>query len=155
MRLLLNSWMVMISLVLSCHHLAEGFSSPSSVLYKQQPTLRRLQQQQSFSTMLYLVTEDDVLEAVETAEKLWAEALEARKTANALSDRAEEEAEAAATQANEANEALLTANKEKIPVTLEQLAQGDAVARSSLDAGSMVNRALQGVCLTGLPLKKA
>lgn len=91
-------------------------------------------------TCCFLVTEDDVLEAVEDAEKIWAAALEARKTANALSDRAEEEAEAASFKAKEVEEKMKDRSK---PISMETLAEGDAVARSSLDAGSMVNRALQ------------
>ena len=85
------------------------------------------------------MTEEDVLDAVEKAEALWADALEARKTANALSDRAEEEAEAAASSANEVNERFKDRSE---PISMEQLAQADAAARSSLDAGSMVTKAL-------------
>ena len=82
--------------------------------------------------ILFLVTEDDVLKAVEDAEKLWAEALEARKTANALSDRAEEEAEAASSQAKEVEEIMKDRSQ---PISVEKLAKADAVARSNLDAG--------------------
>jgi hypothetical protein len=89
------------------------------------------------------VPEDDVLKAVEHAEVLWAEALQARKTANALSDRAEEEAEAAANSVKEADELFKQIKEKTQPISMQQLAQGDAAAASSLDAGSMVNRALQ------------
>lgn len=92
-------------------------------------------------TKLSLVTEDDVIEAVEKAEKLWEEALEARKTANALSDRAEEEAEAAASSAVEADE-MMKASKS---ISLEKIAQADAAAKSNIDANSMVSRALQAL----------
>ena len=95
---------------------------------------------QRASVRCYLVTEEDVFKAVEQAEALWAEALEARKTANALSDRAEEEAEAAASSAEEVNE--MFKNREN-PISMQQLAQADAAARSNLDAGSMVNKALE------------
>lgn len=85
-----------------------------------------------------LVTEDDVLEAVEQAESLWGEALEARKTANALSDRAEEEAEAAASVSKEVEEMVNT----RTTISMEQLAQTDAAASANLDASSALNRAL-------------
>jgi hypothetical protein len=92
------------------------------------------------TTRISLVSEEDVLEAVEQAEALWAQALEARKTANALSDRAEEEAEAAAGTAKEAENIFQNRTQ---PVTMEQLVQVDAAAKSNLDATSMVNRALR------------
>mmetsp|Transcript_29438 Transcript_29438/g.84617 ORF Transcript_29438/g.84617 Transcript_29438/m.84617 type:complete len:212 (+) Transcript_29438:200-835(+) len=94
-------------------------------------------------TSCWLVTEEDVLEAVEEAEKLWAKALEARKEANALSDRAEEEAEAAANSSKEADSLIQSKRENKEPITVDQLQKADAAARSSLDAGSMVNKALQ------------
>lgn len=97
----------------------------------------------STTTQLFLVTEQDVLSAVEEAEALWAKALEARKTANALSDRAEEEAEAAASNAQTINGKLNEQRASQTPITMEQLAQADSVARSNLDAGSLVNRALR------------
>lgn len=95
--------------------------------------------QSSTTTMLLVVSEEDVLEAVEQAEILWAQALEARKTANALSDRAEEEAEAAAGTAKEAENIF---QNQTSPVSMQQLVQVDKAARSNLDATSMVNRAL-------------
>ena len=94
------------------------------------------------ASYLRLVTEDDVIKAVEKAEELWAKALEARKTANALSDRAEEEAEASSARALAVEAKLKDNNISKTPITMETLAEGDAVARSSLDAGLLVNRAL-------------
>ncbi len=94
-------------------------------------------------TICQLVTERDVLAAVEEAERLWAQALEARKTANALSDRAEEEAEAAASSSQDVDSMFQYSKSNKIPITMQQLAQADAAAKSNLDAGSMVNRALQ------------
>jgi hypothetical protein len=92
------------------------------------------------ATKMSLVSEEDVLEAVEQAEALWAQALEARKTANALSDRAEEEAEAAAGTAREAENIF---QNQTAPVSMEQLVQVDKAAKSNLDATSMVNRALK------------
>ena len=89
---------------------------------------------------LSLVSEDDVIDAVEKAEALWAQALEARKTANALSDRAEEEAEAAAGTAKDAEN--IFQNKTS-PVSMEQLVQFDAIAKTNLDATTMVNKALK------------
>jgi hypothetical protein len=73
---------------------------------------------------------------------LWAEALEARKTSNALSEQAEEEAEAASNSAKEIDAMFKTANKDSTPISMQQLAQGDAAARANLDAGSMVSKAL-------------
>jgi hypothetical protein len=92
---------------------------------------------------MYLVTEDDVLEAVEDAENLWAQALEARKTANALSDRAEEEAEAAAETAKEIDALFQEQRENRQSITMQQLAQADTAARTNLDAGNLVNRALR------------
>ena len=89
---------------------------------------------------LSLVSEDDVIDAVEKAEALWAQALEARKTANALSDRAEEEAEAAAGTAKDAEN--IFQNKTS-PVSMEQLVQFDVIAKTNLDATTMVNKALK------------
>jgi hypothetical protein len=94
-------------------------------------------------TCLYLVTETQVLEAVEVAEKLWAQALEARKTANALSDRAEEEAEAAAENAKEIDALFQEQRENKQSITMQQLAQADTAARTNLDAGNLVNKALR------------
>lgn len=94
-------------------------------------------------TCIHLVTEDDVLEAVEDAEKLWAQALEARKTANALSDRAEEEAEAAAETAKQIDTLFQEQRENRQSITMQQLAQADTAARTNLDAGNLVNRALR------------
>jgi hypothetical protein len=92
------------------------------------------------NSRMLLVSEEDVLEAVEQAEVLWAQALEARKTANSLSDRAEEEAEAAAGTAKEAENIF---QNQTTPVSMQQLLQVDKAAKSNLDATSMVNRALK------------
>merc|ERR1711935_238738 len=94
-------------------------------------------------TALFLVTADDVIQAVEEAEVLWAKALDTRKTANVFSDQAEEEAEASSARAKEVEEKIKDNTKSKTPITMETLAEGDAVARSSLDAGNMLNRALK------------
>lgn len=98
-----------------------------------------------YRTVCCLVSEDEVLEAVDKAEELWAQALEARKTANALSDRAEEEAEAAAANSMEIDELFQTQKAQAEPITMKQLAAADAAAKSNLDAGSMVNKALQAL----------
>ena len=94
--------------------------------------------QRCTSTEISLVTEDDVLEAVEKAESLWAKALDARKTANALSDRAEEEAEAAASVSKDVEEMV----NNRTAISMEQLAQADAAASANLDATIFVNKAL-------------
>ena len=89
------------------------------------------------------VTEEMVLDAVEKAEKAWEVALESRKTANALIDRAEEEAEAASIVALETEKMVDDNQKQKVPVTMQQLAQVDRAANASLDATSKVNRAVK------------
>jgi len=91
-------------------------------------------------TRTFLVSEEDVLEAVERAETLWAEALEARKTANALVDKAEEEANASAGTAEKAANIF---QDKTTPVTMEELVQVDSAARASLDATTLVNRAME------------
>lgn len=88
---------------------------------------------------MFLVSEEDVLEAVERAEALWAEALEARKTANALIDRAEEEANASAGTAKEAENIF---QDKTTPITMQELVQVDSAAKASLDATSLVNKAM-------------
>eukprot|EP00525_Craspedostauros_australis_P006407 CAMPEP_0198123086 /NCGR_PEP_ID=MMETSP1442-20131203/36629_1 /TAXON_ID= /ORGANISM="Craspedostauros australis, Strain CCMP3328" /LENGTH=174 /DNA_ID=CAMNT_0043782239 /DNA_START=163 /DNA_END=687 /DNA_ORIENTATION=+ len=90
------------------------------------------------TTHLSATSEQDVWKAVERAESLWEEALEARKNANAMSDRAEEEAEAAASQSTEVNEMLSNMKS----ISLEKIAQADTVAAASLDAGSILRKAL-------------
>ena len=98
------------------------------------------EQRESSSTRIFLVSEEDVLEAVEYAETSWAGALEARKTANELSDKAEEEAEATAELAKKAENIFDDRSKR---VTMEQLVQVDEVAKNSLDATSSLNRAME------------
>jgi hypothetical protein len=90
-------------------------------------------------TRLDLFSEDDVLESVTKAEELWGDALEARKTANALSDRAEEEAEASASASQDVSKMFKTMTS----ISLEKIAQADTAAKSSLDAGHMVSKALE------------
>jgi vacuolar-type H+-ATPase subunit H len=111
---------------------------------RQQPQLQQRLQPQHQSPRhrlrTFLVSEGDVLESVELAEQLWAEALEARKIANALSERAEEEAEAASSKAKEVTEKM---NDKSKPVSTETLVEGDAVGRSNLEAGTLVNKALE------------
>jgi hypothetical protein len=135
MMMTLYSWILFVFCWNFCD--VEGFGIAHLSVSRQQ------QQQHRQSVNLYLVSEEDVLSAVETAEALWAEALEARKTSNALSDRAEEEAEAASNSAMEIDAMFKNANKDKTAISMQQLAQGDAAARANLDAGSMVNKALQ------------
>ena len=91
-------------------------------------------------TKMFLVSEEDVFEAVERAETLWAEALEARKTANALAEKAEEDAQASAASSEKA--ANIFQDKTK-PVTMEDLVQVDSASKASLDATTLVNEALK------------
>mmetsp|Transcript_6556 Transcript_6556/g.16329 ORF Transcript_6556/g.16329 Transcript_6556/m.16329 type:complete len:214 (-) Transcript_6556:71-712(-) len=94
----------------------------------------------SSKTRLCLVSEEDVIEAVEIAEALWGKALEARKEANALIDRAEEEANASAGTAKEAENIFMDKSK---PVSMEQLVQVDNAAKASLEATNLVNEAMK------------
>ena len=91
-------------------------------------------------TALCLISEEDVLEAVERAETLWAEALEARKKANALIDQAEVEANASAGTAKEAENIF---QDKTTPITMQELVQVDSAAKASLDATSLVNKAME------------
>lgn len=77
------------------------------------------------------------------AETAWATALEARKEANALIDRAEEEAEAASAVAQETQKMVGDNQRQKVPISMQQLAQVDRVAKTNLDATSQVNRAVK------------
>lgn len=86
------------------------------------------------------MSEEDVLEAVERAETLWAEALEARKEANTLIDKAEKDATASAGTAKEAENIF---KNKTTPVTMEELVQVDNAAKVSLDATSLINRAME------------
>ena len=129
-------WMDTTSTILPTSHLMQG-------TVQQFPSISS--RHRSSQTCCRLVSEEDVIEAVEKAERLWAQALEARKTANALSDRAEEEAEAAATSSKEVDDVFQSQKNNSKPITMQQLAQADAAAKSNLDAGGMVNRALAAV----------
>ncbi|CAJ1934696.1 unnamed protein product [Cylindrotheca closterium] len=61
---------------------------------------------------------------------------------NSLSDRAEEEAEASSARAQEVDAKIKENTVSKTPITMETLAEGDAVEKSSLDAGNLLNKAL-------------
>jgi len=89
-------------------------------------------------TRIFLVSEEDVIEAVELAESLWEKALEARKEANALIDRAEEEANTSAGTAKQAENIFQDKSK---PVSMEDLVQVDNAAKASLEATIKVNEA--------------
>lgn len=87
---------------------------------------------------LGVVTAEQVVQIVEAAEELWEKAHEARKTANALSDRAEEEAEAASSLAEESQ-----ARMREGAISLEKISDHDAATVAHLDASSMVSKALE------------
>ena len=112
-------------------------SSPLNYLSRSETNVHK---ERSAKTRIFLVSEEDVLEAVERAETLWAEALEARKTANALIDRAEEEANASAGTAKKAENIF---QDKTTPITMEELVQVDSAAKASLDATSLVNKAME------------
>ena len=113
--------------------LSTTFGRPSFLPYTASST-------RSNRVRTFLVSEEDVLEAVEKAEELWAEALEARKEANALIDKAEEEATASAGTAKEAENIF---QDKTTPVTMQELVQVDNAAKASLDATSLVNKAME------------
>jgi uncharacterized coiled-coil DUF342 family protein len=128
--------------------IADGFSTTcwtsAGSFYASAPQilLRERQPSPSYTTLtsyLRLVTEQEVIEAVEQAEKLWAKALEARKNANALSDRAEEEAEAAA----DLSESVAAEFQSMQAISAEKIAQADAATKSNIDANSMVSKAMR------------
>lgn len=147
--------------ILNSKHFSLFYSSSSSSLSPQLSTTRRKtkkttavylstnrvidlssrQRESSLSTTrIFLVSEEDVLEAVERAETLWAEALESRKNANTSSDRAEKKAEASAGQSEKAANIF---QDRTTPVSKEQLIQVDTATKNSLDATSFVNKALE------------
>uniref|UniRef100_A0A6U3RRT2 Uncharacterized protein n=1 Tax=Ditylum brightwellii TaxID=49249 RepID=A0A6U3RRT2_9STRA len=92
-------------------------------------------------TSLNAVTEDDVIEAVEKAEALWVNALEARKKANALVDVAEGEATSASESADTAMEALNVQSGGTFGMSNVETAKG--ALNAALDAGSKVDQAVK------------
>ncbi|VEU39041.1 unnamed protein product [Pseudo-nitzschia multistriata] len=89
---------------------------------------------------IFLVSEEDVLEAVERAEGLWEKALAARTEANALIDRAEVEANASAETVKKSENTFMDKTK---PVSMEQLVEVDKAAKASLEATTLVNEAMK------------
>lgn len=86
-----------------------------------------------------VVTEDDVEKAVEKAEKLWADALAARKKADALSAEAEEMATAAATVGEEQSAKLGDATRFEMSL----LSGASQAMSSSLQAGEVLSDAVE------------
>uniref|UniRef100_A0A6U0G547 Uncharacterized protein n=1 Tax=Helicotheca tamesis TaxID=374047 RepID=A0A6U0G547_9STRA len=95
----------------------------------------------SSSSSLNAVTEEDVIAAVEKAEDLWADALEARKKANKLS----EEAEGGATSASESADEAMGALQIKSGGTfgMSNVETAKSALNKALDAGSKVDEALK------------
>ncbi|KAL1521764.1 hypothetical protein AB1Y20_021418 [Prymnesium parvum] len=89
-------------------------------------------------SIVALVSEDDVEAAVEKAEKLWAQALEARKRADRLSNEAESVAEEVSLSAQQQTEKL--DNTSKFSLSLLQDAQSTIDA--SLEVGQLVSQAV-------------
>ena len=87
-----------------------------------------------------LVTEDDVEIAVEVAEKLWAEALTARETADRLSSEAENLCEAGEVGATAAAESM---GGEAVKFKLSMLGDAQAAMSASLDAGKILSDAFE------------
>eukprot|EP00591_Stephanopyxis_turris_P002576 CAMPEP_0195518264 /NCGR_PEP_ID=MMETSP0794_2-20130614/12648_1 /TAXON_ID=515487 /ORGANISM="Stephanopyxis turris, Strain CCMP 815" /LENGTH=134 /DNA_ID=CAMNT_0040647203 /DNA_START=182 /DNA_END=586 /DNA_ORIENTATION=+ len=96
-----------------------------------------MQRPQRATNGLKLVSDEDVLAAVENAENLWAVALEARKKADALSEEAETGASASADLADEATTKLKSKK-----FGLAQIAAARMAMDSSLDLGNLMDRAL-------------
>ena len=91
----------------------------------------------AFTMYPLFVTEEEVIDQVEVAERLWEEALEARMDANALADQAQEMSEAAVVTASEADILM----KEQ-PISVENLMAADEATNANLDAGSILSRAV-------------
>mmetsp|Transcript_7288 Transcript_7288/g.13067 ORF Transcript_7288/g.13067 Transcript_7288/m.13067 type:complete len:204 (+) Transcript_7288:73-684(+) len=88
---------------------------------------------------LALVTEDDVLEAVDEAEELWAKALEARERANGVTETAEQEAQAASEVAQAAASEL---KQNPTNMSQENLTSIQTAMNSSIDASSILSDAI-------------
>ena len=86
---------------------------------------------------LNAVTEQDVLTLVEKAEELWAEAYEARKTANELSERAESLGKDAEFSAAASTRALKELISEK------NIAEASNAQNLSLELGSLLDEAVE------------
>jgi hypothetical protein len=87
------------------------------------------------------VTADDVEIAVETAERLWAEALEAREKAERLSEEAETMAGESEAAMSDTASSIDDASKFK----LSMLGEAQQAQQASLDAGSILADALEAV----------
>lgn len=92
---------------------------------------------QRSAVILSLVTEDEVIAAVEESENLWENALEARKKANALSEEAEQVGEAAADAAVASADEL-----KKNVMGADQIANAEIAMNSSIDAGGALDVAV-------------
>lgn len=122
----------------SCSHgHIAAFLGTNQLPFSSRKSHRYEERKPRYSCCLHSVTAEQVLEAVSQAEALFAQAVEARKTATALSDRAEEEAEAAAANAK----SVETINQDQ-PITFETIAKADAVTKLSMDATSWVGKAI-------------
>ncbi|KAL3804190.1 hypothetical protein HJC23_013709 [Cyclotella cryptica] len=86
---------------------------------------------------LNLVTEQDVLALVEKAEELWAEAYEARKTANELSERAESLGKDAELSAATSARALKESISEK------NIEEASNAQNLSLELGSLLDEVVE------------
>jgi hypothetical protein len=86
----------------------------------------------SFASSLNLVTEADVLALVEKAEVLWDEALEARKRANSLSEKAESLGLSAETSASSSSEALQSS------ISIGKIADAQEAQNLAVDLGALL-----------------
>ncbi|KAL7514073.1 hypothetical protein ACHAXN_011354 [Cyclotella atomus] len=80
----------------------------------------------------HLTTESDVIALVEKAEQLWAQAYQARQSANELSEKAESLGVTAEKSAWEAREELLTS------VSLAKIGEAQLAQNLSLDLGALL-----------------
>lgn len=91
------------------------------------------------TSQLHLVSEADVIKSVEIAEKLWDEALAARKIANKVSARAERLGQDAETSTSDVTASL----KEGKSISVEKMEEAGRAQNLSLELGSLLDEAVE------------
>ena len=86
------------------------------------------------SSFLHLTTEEDVIKLVEKAEQLWAQAYEARKSANDLSEKAETLGINAEQSASDAQAQLQSS------VSVAKIGEAQLAQNLSLDLGNLLEK---------------
>mmetsp|Transcript_42888 Transcript_42888/g.52104 ORF Transcript_42888/g.52104 Transcript_42888/m.52104 type:complete len:211 (-) Transcript_42888:432-1064(-) len=140
------------SAVYSCQHVSPNGAQPHhkiplnrksgtiATLYIATPSVFRAGRRR-VTTVLNLVTEEEVLSAVERAETLWSEALSAREHANALSTLAEESSNSISSATSLAQSALDV--KPGGTFGLSNIADVKEAMDQALDAGNKVEEAME------------